>query len=79
MASLSVLLNTAFTPAAGDFIVSCAGGTVQLLRSNDGTAAFCSLAMIHNEGKTVSNPVAGAQYKFVTVNPNETPAVAANQ
>jgi len=79
MASLTTALNTNFTPAAGDFIVQCTGGSVQLMRSNDGTAAFASCALITNEAKTVSNPVAGAIYKFVPVNPNVTPTVAANQ
>lgn len=79
MAVLTTALNTNFTPAAGDFIVQCTGGYVQLMRSNDGTAAFASCAPINDEAKTVSNPVAGAVYKFVPVNPNSTPLVSANQ
>lgn len=79
MAVLSTALDTDFTPAAGDFIVQCTGGSVQLMRKNNAGAALASCALITNEAKTVSNPVAGAVYRFAKVNPNVTPVVSADQ
>lgn len=79
MATLSTALDADFTPAAGDFIVQCTSGFVQLVRKNNAGAAFASCSLLNNEAKVVSNPVAGAVYQFRRVHPNTTPIVSADQ
>jgi hypothetical protein len=73
-------LDTTFTPAAGDFIAQVTGGgAVSLMRKTaSGAAAFAFVGTIQaNTSVTVSNPVAGAVYKFTAV--SGTPAVRADQ
>lgn len=77
MATLVSALTTEFTPAAGDFVAQASGGAAQLQRKQTGGAAFVGIGLIHNDGVIVSNPVAGAVYKFVAV--IGTPTVQADQ
>jgi hypothetical protein len=79
MAVLTTALDTDFTPAVGDFLVQCTGGSVQLMRKNNSGAALASCSILTNEAKTVSNPVTGAVYRFAKVHPNTTPVVSADQ
>jgi hypothetical protein len=65
MATIATALETEFTPAAGDFIVQATGRPVSLVRKNTSGAAFASVAAIDNQALIVSNPIAGAVYKFV--------------
>ncbi|MEJ7932567.1 hypothetical protein WG922_21535 [Ramlibacter sp. AN1015] len=79
MATLTSSLNTAFTPAAGDFIVQCSAGTASLERRNTSGAGWVRVGEITgNNAFIVSNPVAGAQYQFVAVG-SGTPTVQADQ
>ena len=79
MANLTTSLDTSFTPATGDFTVQAKGTPVQLLRKNNAGAPFASVSMLHNEAKTVSNPVAGAVYQFASVHPTNVATVSADQ
>jgi hypothetical protein len=63
MATLISALDADFTPAAGDFIAQAAGGQASLLRKNTGPAAFVLVGQISG-AVVVSNPVAGAVYRF---------------
>lgn len=65
MATLTTALETEFTPAAGDFIVQATGRPVALMRKNTSGAAFAQVTAIDNQALIVSNPIAGAVYKFV--------------
>ncbi len=68
MATLTTALNTAFTPAVGDFIVQCSSGVAALERRNTAGAAWVSVGIVTgNDAPIVSNPVAGASYRFVQV------------
>lgn len=68
MALLSSALNTPFTPAAGDFIVQCSAGSVELQRENASGAGFVGVGIITGgNAPIVSNPIAGARYQFVQV------------
>jgi len=79
MATLTTALNTAFTPAAGDFIVQCSAGTAALERRNTAGAAWVSVGIVTgNEAPIVSNPVAGAEYRFTNVG-STTAVVQADQ
>lgn len=63
MPTISSALNTPFTPAAGDFIVQSAGGSVTLMRQNSAGAVAVSCGVVgRGEAVVVSNPVAGAVY-----------------
>ena len=72
MASLVSAVDTEFTPAAGDFIASVVGGTAALVRKNSSGTAFAEVGRISNAGVIVSNPIAGAVYKFVSVSGSPT-------
>lgn len=79
MATMTTALNTAFTPAAGDFIVQCSAGTAALERRNTAGAAWVSVGIVTgNDAPIVSNPVAGASYRFVQVG-STTAVVQADQ
>lgn len=78
MAQIASAVNTPFTPAVGDFIVQCTGGVVGLQRRNAAAAAWVDVGTItSNEAPIVSNPIAGADYQFVTI--VGTPTVRADQ
>jgi len=79
MATLTTELATAFTPAVGDFIVQTTGAGVRLERRNTSGAAWALVGFIEpNECKVVSNPIAAADYRFVSVG-GGTPVVQADQ
>lgn len=64
MASTTAL-DTEFTPAVGDFIVQATGDDAVLLRKNASAAAFAVAGEVHKDTcMIVSNPYAGAVYKF---------------
>ena len=65
MATIASALDTEFTPAAGDFIAQATGGTALLVRKDSAGAAFADVALI-DKAVVVSNPIAGAVYKFQT-------------
>lgn len=68
MATLTTALNTAFTPAVGDFIVQCSKGAVSLERRNTAGAAWVNVGIVTgNDAPIVSNPVDGAEYRFVQI------------
>jgi len=77
MPTLVSALNTEFTPAVGDFLAQASGGSALLERRQTVGAAFVSLGPIHNAGVIVSNPVAGAIYRFTAA--IGTPTVQADQ
>lgn len=79
MAALVTALDTTFTPAAGDFIAQSTGAPANLLRKTaNGAANFALVGVVAaGQGVTVSNPVAGAVYKFTAV--SGTPTVRADQ
>ncbi len=78
MATLIDVVTTVFTPAAGDFIVQVTGGVATLERRNTSGAAWSRVGEITgNEAMSVANPVAGAEFRFVTL--SGTPAVRADQ
>ena len=79
MATLTTALDTEFTPAVGDFIVQCTGSPANLLRKNvTGLTDFAVVGtLMPGAASIVSNPVAGAVYKFTAV--SGTPSVSANQ
>ena len=65
MAALTTANDTEFTPAAGEFIAQATGAAATLLRKNVSGAAFASAGRIEpGMAYVVSNPVAGAVYKF---------------
>lgn len=64
MATLVSALATEFTPSAGEFIIQVTGGVAQLMRKNSSGAEFAAISDQLQGGYTVSNPVAGAVYKF---------------
>lgn len=65
MAALTTANDTEFTPAVGDFVVQSTGGAATILRKQVSGAAFASIGRIAaGQGFIVSNPVAGAVYKF---------------
>lgn len=79
MATLTTALNTAFTPAAGDFIVQCSSGAAALERRNTAGADWVSVGIVTgNDAPIVSNPVTGASYRFVQVG-STTAVVQADQ
>lgn len=78
MATLTTALATAFTPAVGDFNVQVTGASVRLERRNTSGAAWALVGVIEpNECKVVSNPIAAADYRFVSV--GGSPVVQADQ
>ena len=78
MATLTTSLNTAFTPAVGDFVVQATGGVVALERRNTSGAAWAEVGRFTgNAAPIVSNPVAGVQYRFVSI--EGSPTVQADQ
>ena len=64
MASLVSALETEFTPAVGDFIISVTGGPATLLRKNSSGTAFAVVETGITGAKVCSNPITGAVYKF---------------
>lgn len=79
MATLTSTLDTDFTPAAGDFIISVKDGPINFTRQNSAGAPRVSLGFIANDAKIVSNPVAGAIYRFSSVAWATTATVQADQ
>lgn len=77
MASLVSALDTEFTPAVGDFNVQVTGGNANLLRKNSTALAWALVTDLANRALVVSNPVAGAVYKFTAA--TTTPVVQADQ
>lgn len=77
MATLASALDTEFTPAVGDFIAQATGGNASLVRKNSAGAEFALVTSTLNGAVVVSNPVAGAVYKFTA--PSGTPLVQADQ
>lgn len=77
MATLVNALNAEFTPAVGTFIAQVTGGTADLMRKDTSGAAFAKVGQITNQAVNVTNPVAGAVYKFVSA--AENPVVQADQ
>lgn len=67
MATLTTSVNTVFTPAAGDFIVQIPSIDVTLERRNTAGAAWLPIGPKMSGALIVSNPVAGADYRFTTV------------
>lgn len=60
-------LNTVFTPAAGPFIAQATGlGPVFLQRRNVTAAPWAQVAQISGLGVVVQNPIAAAEYRFVS-------------
>lgn len=78
MATLTTALNTAFTPAAGDFIAQATDARAVLQRKNTAGAAWADVGVIDGS-VIVSNPIAGAQYQFKALLANTTPTVQADQ
>jgi len=65
MAALTTSNDTELTPAVGDFNAQSSGGAATLRRKNAAAADFVSVGRIEpGQGYIVSNPVAGAVYKF---------------
>jgi len=83
MAALTTALDTEFTPAVGDFNVQCTVGLARLERKNASGAAFATVGDLEaGDAKVVSNPIAGAVYKFTARAPFGTtgaPVVRADQ
>jgi hypothetical protein len=78
MAQIASAVNTAFTPAVGDFIIQCSGGAVGLQRRNAAAAEWVDVGQISSgEAPIVSNPIAGADYRFIAI--VGTPVVRADQ
>lgn len=70
MATLKNTFDSDFTPAVGDFIVEVSG-TVRVLRKNTSASAkwsqvaeVSSLDRAYPPAAVISNPVAGAVYRF---------------
>lgn len=66
MTTLTTALNTEFTPAVGEFNAQASGGIAVLQRKQTAGAAFSEAGRIHNAAVVVSNPVAGAVFRFVS-------------
>lgn len=79
MTALVTALNTEFTPAVGDFIASVTGdASAMLQRKSDAAASdWAMVGSIHQRAVNISNPVAGAVYRFVST--YGTPTVRAEQ
>lgn len=69
MATLTAALNAEFTPAVGDFNAQTSAGRSILWRKQTAGAAFVEVGRMHNNAVIVSNPIAGAVYKFTAVDP----------
>ena len=69
MATLIAALAAEFTPAVGDFNAQASAGRAILWRKQAAAAAFVEVGRLHNNGVIVSNPVAGAVYKFTAGDP----------
>lgn len=65
MATLVSAIDTDFTPAVGDFIAQASGAPATLLRKNSSGAAFVTVGAVSGNACIVSNPIAGAVYRFV--------------
>jgi hypothetical protein len=79
MATLTTALNTAFTPAAGNFRVQCSGGSVELQSRGTSGAAWVRVGqMSPGVVMLVENPVAGVDFRFVP-DGSSTPTVQADQ
>jgi hypothetical protein len=74
MANLTTAYATPFTPTGTVFNVSVDGGSAQLMRRNNGGAAWVSIEVLGPGGYTVDN-VVGAIWKF-TAPPAGTTAAA---
>lgn len=68
MATIASALNTSFTPAVGDFIVSITSGNANLMRRNTSTSPWALVTPISNGALIVSNPIAAADYMFQSNN-----------
>ena len=76
MAKLTDTLDTDFIPEVGEFLVETFGG-IRLLRKNAAdssrwsqVAEFSSLGGQYPPAVSISNPVAGAIYRFEATQPN---------
>lgn len=71
MAALVTAVDTEFTPAVGDFTVQCTAGLARLERKNATGAAWATNGGDLQAGdfKNVSNPIAGAIYRFTARTP----------
>jgi hypothetical protein len=76
MATIASAINTSFTPAAGDFIASITGGSANLMRRNTSSSPWALVQPFSNGALVISNPVAGADYMFVS---NDQAVVQADQ
>lgn len=65
MANLTATLNSSFTPSAGDFLAQATNGVSQLQRANSSTCAWATIEGFIRGALIVSNPVAGAGYRFI--------------
>lgn len=80
MALLTSTLEAEFTPAVGDFVAQSTGiGLVTVMRKNAAAAAWAPAegGSLFDRAAVISNPVAGAVYKF-TLN-SGSPVVRADQ
>lgn len=79
MAALITEVTTAFTPAVGDFNVQVTDAPARLERRQTAGAAWAVVGYLEtNDCQIVSNPIAGADYRFVGVG-SGTPVVRADQ
>lgn len=73
-------LNSVFTPAATPFIAQATGlGPVFLQRRNVTAAPWAQVGQISGLAVVVQNPVAGAEYRFVSEAEPTSVAVRADQ
>jgi hypothetical protein len=78
MATIASAVNTAFVPGVGDFVVQCSTGIAELQRRGTNAAPWVTVGVISGSmAPIVSNPVAGAEYRFLAV--SGTPVVQADQ
>lgn len=77
MAILVSAVDTDFTPAVGDFNVQVTNGTATLFRRNTTGAASAAVQPAFAGAWIVSNPVAGAVFRFVATQGE--PVVQADQ
>jgi len=66
MATLTTTLAAVFTPAVGDFNVQASGGLAYLQRRQTSGAAWVTVGSFQNEGCIVSNPIAAADFRFMS-------------
>jgi hypothetical protein len=78
MATIATALLTPFTPGIGSFIAQATAGEARLDRRNTSGAAWTAVGYLSfGTSAIVDNPIAGAQYQFVTT--QGSPVVQADQ